>query len=88
MTVDKVGGMLVAHLDLDREQENCFRECLSWMHQDLFKVRHGGKEESKLPSQFRETRRCRMPWLTWWDEIGASARRAAVIVLQGRVILH
>lgn len=34
MTVDEV-GMLVAHLDLAREQEKCLRERQGWMRQDL-----------------------------------------------------
>lgn len=34
MTVDEA-GMLVAHLDLAREQK-CLRERQGWMHQDLF----------------------------------------------------
>lgn len=36
VTVDEV-GMLVAHLDLAREQEKYLRERQGWMRQDLFK---------------------------------------------------
>lgn len=72
VTVDEV-GMLVAHLDLAREQEKCLRERQGWCARTCSRIRHGAEEESKVASQFREARRdLSLPWLTWWDRKGDS----------------